>query len=112
MHPDRDVADAVVGLGVLAHAERGRVEVRRIDARLADQRVGVDPELLDDLVLQQPVDDDHVRPEQLLPAGDLLEDRLPWWTTNLRSRSGMRTQALHSQDVAWRTSRRRRRKPK
>ena len=59
---------------MLAHAERGRVEVGGIDARLADQGVGIDAQLLDDLVLQQPVDDDHVRPEELLPAGDLLED--------------------------------------
>ncbi len=36
----------------------------------------------------------------------------PWWTTNLRSRSGIRLQALQSQEVAWRTSRRRRRNPK
>ena len=73
--PDRHLADPVVGLGVLAHAERGRVEAGGVDARLAEQRVGVDAQLLDDLVLEQPVDDDHVRPEQLLPAGDLLLDR-------------------------------------
>ncbi len=70
------LADPIVGLGVPAHAERGRVEVGRIDALLADQGVGVDAQLLDDLVLQQPMDDDHVRPEELLPAGDLLEDGL------------------------------------
>ena len=46
-----------------------------VDAGLADQRVGVDAQSLDDLVLEQPVDDDHVGPEQLLAAGDLLEDR-------------------------------------
>ena len=33
------------------------------------------PSRLDDVVLEQPVDDDHVRPQQLLPAGDLLDDR-------------------------------------
>jgi hypothetical protein len=32
--------------------------------------------LLDDVVLQHPVDDDHVGPHELLPAGDLLDDRL------------------------------------
>ena len=36
----------------------------------------------------------------------------PLWTTNLRLRSGIRTQALHVHEVAWRTSRRRRRNPK
>ena len=42
-----------------------------------DQGVGVDAQLLDDLVLEQPVRDDHVRPQELLAAGDLLEDGLP-----------------------------------
>ena len=60
---------------MLAHAERDRVEAGGIDARLAEQRVGADAGSLDDVVLQQPVHDDHVRSEELLPAGDLLDDR-------------------------------------
>jgi hypothetical protein len=32
---------------------------------------------LDDLVLKQPVGDDHIRPEQLLPSRHLLKDGLP-----------------------------------
>ncbi len=76
MHPGRHLADPVVGLTVGAHAERGRVEIGRVDAALAEQRVGVDPKLLHDLVLEQPVDDDHVRAKQLLSAGHLLDDRL------------------------------------
>ena len=75
MDPDRDLADPVVRLGVAAHAERRRVEVGRVDAGLAEQRVRLDPQLLDDVVLEQPVDDDHVRAQQLLAAGDLLVDR-------------------------------------
>ena len=59
------------------------------------------------------MDEDDVGSEQLLLAGDALTCRIvPWWTTNFRLRSGMRTQALQSHDVAWRTSRRRRRKRK
>ena len=71
-----DVADPVVGLDVRAQAEGGAVEARGVEAGLAQQGVGLDPGPLDDLVLEQPMDDDHVRPEQLLPAGDLLDDRL------------------------------------
>ena len=59
---------------MLAHAERGRVDVGGVDAGLADERVGVDAQPLDDLVLEQPVGDDDVRPQELLAAGDLLVD--------------------------------------
>ena len=58
-----------------AHPERGRVDVAGVDAGLAEERVGRDAQRLDDLVLEQPVDDDHVRPEELLAAGDRLLDR-------------------------------------
>jgi len=74
VHPDPHLADPIVGLGVLAHAERGGVEVGGVDARLADQGVGVDAQLLDDLVLQQPVHHDHVRPDELLLACHPVED--------------------------------------
>ena len=79
----RHVADPIVGLGVLAHAERGRVDVGRLDAWLADQGVGIDAQPLDDLVLEEPVDDDHVGPQELLATGDLLDG----W----QSRGGRRT---------------------
>ena len=52
-----------------------RVESGRIDARLAEQGVGLDAQPLDDVVLEQPMDDDDVGPEELLAAGDLLHDR-------------------------------------
>ena len=41
---------------------------------LADQRVRVHPELLDHLVLQQAMDDDHVGAQELLPSGHGLAD--------------------------------------
>ena len=75
MHPARHVADPVVCLGVLAHAERRGVQIGGIDAPLGDQRVGVDAQPLDDLVLEQPVRDDHVGPEKLLAPRDRLLDR-------------------------------------
>ena len=75
VHPPRDLADAIVGLGVRGACRARRVEPGGVDAGLAEERVGVDAQPLDDLVLEQPVDDDHVRPEELLAAGDLLEDR-------------------------------------
>ena len=59
---------------MLAHAEGDGVEAGGIDARLAEQGVGGDAELLDDLVLEQPMDDDHVRADQLALTGDLVFD--------------------------------------
>ena len=59
-----------------AHAERGRVDVGRVDAGLADESVGLHPKRLDHLVLEQPVHDDHVGPQEFLAARDLLDDRL------------------------------------
>jgi len=77
VRPGRHVANPIVGLGVLAHAQCGRVDLGGIDAALGDQGVGVDPQLLDDFVLQESVDEDHLGPQELLPAGDLLDDRFP-----------------------------------
>ena len=58
-----------------AGASRARPgRVRHVDAGLGDERVRVHPEVLDDRVLQEPMDDDDVRAQQLLPPGDLLED--------------------------------------
>ncbi len=74
-HPARHVADPVVGLGVRPHPERDGVEPGGVDARLADQRVRLDAQRLDHVVLEQPMDDDHVRPDELLLAGDLVLDR-------------------------------------
>ena len=47
-----------------------------VDARLADQCVGADAQRLDDLVLEQPMRDDDIGPQELLAAGDLLDDGL------------------------------------
>jgi hypothetical protein len=70
---------------VLDEAGRGRVvEAHRRDAGGGVHRVGVDPEFLADVVLQQPVDDDHVAPDELLPRRDPLADDLPVVGDNLQ----------------------------
>ena len=53
----------------------GRVDVHRLDAALADQRIGGGAGLLDDVVLEQAVDHDDVGAHQLLAAGHLLAER-------------------------------------
>ena len=58
-----------------AHAQRLRVEARRVDAGLREERVRRDTQLFDDVVLEQPMDDDHVRADELLAAGHRLVDR-------------------------------------
>ena len=65
-------ADALVGLGRGNHAEGGRIDRVRLDARLGQEAIGVQAELLEDVVLEHPVDDDHVGADQLVEAGHLL----------------------------------------
>jgi hypothetical protein len=50
------------------------VDVRDIDAALTDERVGPHAQSLDDVVLEQSVRDEDVRPEELVAAGHLLEE--------------------------------------
>ena len=76
MDPDRHDADMLIRLATRTHAERGHLDVHRVDTLLAEHRVGLDAGRCDDIVLQQPVGDDDVGPHQLLTAGDLLaQDR-------------------------------------
>src|SRR5205807_2680893 len=65
----------LVCLRVLDHPQRFRIEPRRLDEWLGQRGVSADLELLYDLVLEQPMDDDHVRSQQLFPPGDFLTDR-------------------------------------
>ena len=58
------------------------------------------------------MDHDHVGPEQLVVARDPVTERLAAVDHELEIQVGIRTQALQLHDVAWLTSRRRRRKPK
>lgn len=74
--PAGDLADPVVRLGVRLRPERGRVQPRRIDACLAEQRVSLDPRPLDDIVLEESMDDDDIGAKELLASGDALDDRL------------------------------------
>ena len=77
MRPGGHLADPVVGLRVPEHAERGRIDVGGIDARLADQGVRAHAQPIHDVVLQEPMRNDHVRTQQLLASRDLLVHRDP-----------------------------------
>ena len=69
-------SDVFVGLAVGAHAKRGHVNIHRVDALLAEQRVCLDTRRCDHVVLEQAMDEDDVGSEQLLLAGDTLaQDR-------------------------------------
>ena len=63
--------------------------------------VGVEPGVLDDVVLQEPVDDDDVAADELLPRPDPLADDLAVMGDDLQVEVGTRMQALHSQLEAW-----------
>ena len=98
---------------VLDEAGGGRVvEAHRLDAGVRVERIRPTSSAVVDVVLEQPVGLDHRAAGQLLATGDPLADDLPWWATTLRSRRGIRMQALHSQVDAWPMSRRRRRNAK
>jgi len=73
--PGPDLAEVLVGLGDLRHAQGGRIDGHRVDARLRDERIGGHAELLHDVVLQEPVDDDHVGAHQLISTGHPLVER-------------------------------------
>ncbi len=75
--PGADLPDALERLDVLDQAARGRiVDPHRGDAALAVHRVGGDAGRLFDVVLQEPVDDDHVAADELLPRAELLTNHL------------------------------------
>ena len=69
-------AHVLVRLAGCAHAERGHVDIHRVDALLAEQRVCLDTRRCDHVVLEQAMDEDDVGSEQLVLAGDTLaQDR-------------------------------------
>ena len=71
-----DGADVVL-LGVREHPEPRAVEPQCLDGFLREQRVGAEATLLDDVVLEQPMDGDDVAAGKVLPTTDGLADGLP-----------------------------------
>ena len=69
-----DVAEVLDRLLAGSKPERVRVETEGINGRGREQREAVGPRLGGARALQQPVDDDDVRPGQLVPAGDATPD--------------------------------------
>ena len=66
-HPCPDLTDALEGLAVRDHAGGSRIgQVHCREAGIGVERVGADAGRFGDLVLQKPMDDDHVAAEQLL----------------------------------------------
>ena len=74
--PHRNGANVLVRLGGGAHAERGHVDIHRVDALLAEQRVRLNARRCEHVVLEQAMDQDDIGSEQFLLAGDTLaQDR-------------------------------------
>ena len=70
-----------------------------LDAGVGIQRVVVAAEALVHAVLQQAMHQDDIATGEFVATGYIFCSRnSPWWQTNLRSRSCIRLQALHSQD--------------
>jgi hypothetical protein len=70
-------ADVLVRLAEGAHAKRGHVDIYRVDALLAEQRVCLDARRGEHVVLEQAMDEDDVGSEQFLVAGGALAGRRP-----------------------------------
>ena len=71
---ERDLAEGVVFLPVAYGMLEVFSKTRGVRRRLGERRVGADAGRGTDAVLQQPVNQDHVRPAQLLTTGDGLLD--------------------------------------
>ena len=72
--PATHLAEVVIGVAVLGHPEGHRIDPHRANAGIAEERVGRHGEPLHDVVLEEPMGDDHIRADQLLPTGDLVAD--------------------------------------